>query len=119
MATSRLPTHRAPFHPGVILEEEFRKPLGLTQYAFAALLGGSRERYAQIATGKRAVTANTALRIARVFGTEAEMWVAMQTDLELWNEMHSKEFAHIKKLKKVKLPSEAMASCGEHERLRH
>jgi len=99
MRTKKLPTHRRPTHPGAVLEEDIRKDLGLTQQQMADRLGISRVRYAEIAAGKRAVTADTALRLARVFGTSAQVWLNMQSDVDLWDALHGKHAAEIKQLK--------------------
>jgi len=64
----RLPTHRPPTHPGEMLREEFLVPLGITQSAFALQLGVSFPRLNEVINAKRAVTPDTALRLARVTG---------------------------------------------------
>ncbi len=75
----------APAHPGEVLSEDFLRPLGLSQYALAKALGVPQIRISEIIHGKRAVTPDTALRLARYFGTSAEFWIGMQAtyDLEL------------------------------------
>jgi addiction module HigA family antidote len=75
----------APTHPGEVLREDFLKPLGLSQYALAKAIGVPQIRVSEIVNGKRAITPDTALRLARYFGTSAEFWVGMQAtyDLEL------------------------------------
>jgi antitoxin HigA-1 len=77
-----------PAHPGEVLREDFLKPLGMSQYALAKALGVPEIRISEIVNGKRAVTPDTALRLARYFGTSAEFWLGMQTsfDLELARE---------------------------------
>ena len=74
-----------PTHPGEVLGEDFLKPLEMSQYALAKALGVPQIRISEIVRGKRAVTADTALRLARYFGTTAEFWLGMQAsyDLEL------------------------------------
>jgi addiction module HigA family antidote len=74
-----------PAHPGDVLREDFLKPLGMSQYALAKALGVPEIRISQIVNAKRAVTPDTALRLARYFGTTAEFWLAMQArcDLEI------------------------------------
>ena len=64
----RLPTHRPPTHPGEMLLEEFLKPLGITQSAFAIQLGVSFPRLNEVINAKRSVTPDTALRLARGAG---------------------------------------------------
>lgn len=83
-----MPTHLtrrlAPVHPGEILQEEFMEPLGLTQYRVAKATGVPARRINEIVHRKRAVSADTALRLARLFGTSAEFWMNLQAlyDLE-------------------------------------
>jgi addiction module HigA family antidote len=74
-----------PTHPGEVLREDFLKPLKMSQYALAKALGVPEMRISDIVHGKRAITADTALRLARYFGTSAEFWLGMQAsyDLEL------------------------------------
>jgi addiction module HigA family antidote len=72
-----------PVHPGEILLEDFLKPMGITQYRLAKSLGVSQRRVGEIITGKRAITADTALRLARFFGTDAQSWMNLQTHYEL------------------------------------
>jgi addiction module HigA family antidote len=73
----------APLHPGEILVEEFMKPLGLSQCGLARGLGVPPRRINEIVHGQRAITTDTALRLARYFGTSAELWLGLQTDYEL------------------------------------
>src|SRR5208283_1988163 len=79
MKTKKMP----PIHPGEILREEFMKPLGLSQNALARALRIPPRRINEIVLEKRGVTADTALRLARYFGTSAEMWTGLQADYEL------------------------------------
>lgn len=74
-----------PTHPGEVLREDFLKPLGMSQYALAKALDVPEIRISEIVNAKRAITPDTALRLARYFGTSAEFWLGMQTgyDLEL------------------------------------
>lgn len=72
-----------PVHPGEILLEDFMKPLGLSQYRVAIDLGVSPMRISQIVRGQRAITADTALRLARYFGTTAAIWVRLQARYDL------------------------------------
>jgi addiction module HigA family antidote len=72
-----------PTHPGEVLREDFLKPLGLSQYALAKALGVPEIRVSEIVNGKRAITPDTALRLARYFGTSAELWLGMQTTYDL------------------------------------
>ncbi len=74
-----------PVHPGEILLEDFMKPLGISQYRLAKEMNVYPRRVNEIVHGKRAVTADTALRLARFFGTSAEVWMNLQAyyDLEV------------------------------------
>jgi addiction module HigA family antidote len=72
-----------PIHPGEILLEDFLKPLGITQYRLAKSIGVPQRRIGEIVAGKRAVTADTALRLARFFGTDAQSWVNLQAHYDL------------------------------------
>jgi len=74
-----------PTHPGEVLLEDFLKPLGMSQYALAQALDVPEIRISEIVRSKRAITPDTALRLARYFGTSAEFWLGMQVsyDLEL------------------------------------
>ena len=67
-------------HPGEILREEFMKPLGLTAYQLAKELHVSIPRVSDIVRERRAVTADTALRLGRYFGTDAQTWMNLQAD---------------------------------------
>jgi addiction module HigA family antidote len=73
----------APVHPGEIVLEEFMKPLGLSQTRLGRDLGVSPRRINEIVHGKRSITADTALRLSRYFGTSAEFWLGLQTDYYL------------------------------------
>jgi antitoxin HigA-1 len=73
----------APIHPGEILLEEFMQPLGLSQTRLGRDLGVSPRRINEIVHGKRSLTADTALRLSRYFGTSAEFWLGLQADYDL------------------------------------
>ena len=72
-----------PITPGEVLEEEFLKPMGLSQYRLAKEIHVSPRRINEIVKGKRAITADTALRLGRYFGTTAQFWVNLQSSYEL------------------------------------
>ncbi len=72
-----------PVHPGEVLKEDFLKPAGISQYALAKALGVPQIRISQIVNGKRAITPDTALRLARHFGTTPEFWLGMQMQYDL------------------------------------
>jgi len=72
-----------PLHPGVILKEEFLKPLGLSAYALAQAIGMPRNRFTGIVRAERAITADTALRLGRFFAMSPEFWLGLQMDYDL------------------------------------
>ena len=73
----------ANIHPGEVLLEEFLFPMGLSQNRIARNIGVPPRRINEIVHGNRAVTADTALRLARYFGTSEEFWMGLQADFEL------------------------------------
>ena len=81
MASKKLP----PIHPGEILLEEFLKPMGISQYRLSKDIGVPPRRINEVVHGKRSITADTALRLARYFGTSERFWMNLQSryDLEL------------------------------------
>jgi addiction module HigA family antidote len=82
----------SPIHPGEILLEDFMKPLGLSQYRLAQDIGVTPIRISQIVHGQRAITVDTAMRLARYFGTSAAVWLRLQVryDLEVAEKQLSK-----------------------------
>src|ERR1700686_5709520 len=84
-----LMTTRKPVTVGEILIEEFMEPMGLTQAALAAAMGVPRKHVNELCNERRAVTAPTALILARVFGNSAEFWLNVQRRSDLWEAMHS------------------------------
>jgi antitoxin HigA-1 len=72
-----------PTHPGEVLREDFLRPLGMSQYALAKALGVPEMRISELVNGKRAITPDTALRLARYFGTSPEFWLGMQMTFDL------------------------------------
>ena len=79
MGKSKIP----PLHPGEVLFEEFLKPLKISQNKLGRCLGVSPRRINEIIHGKRSVTANTALRLARYFGNSPQFWLGLQMDYDL------------------------------------
>ncbi|MGD0752277.1 MAG: HigA family addiction module antitoxin [Anaerolineales bacterium] len=73
----------SPIHPGEVLLEDFMKPLGLTQYRLAHDIGVTPIRISQIVHGQRAISVDTAMRLARYFGTSAAVWMHMQVRYDL------------------------------------
>jgi len=72
-----------PIHPGEVLLEEFLEPMGISQYRLAHDIGVPPRRINEIVHGKRAVTADTALRLARYFGLSERFWLNLQTRYDL------------------------------------
>lgn len=79
MTTDRLPN----IHPGEILLEEFLKPMGISQNRLARAIAVPPRRINEIVLGKRRVTADTAMRLARAFGTSERFWLGLQADYDL------------------------------------
>ena len=73
----------APIHPGEILQVEYLEPLGVTQHRLAVAIGVPPRRINEIVHGKRGITADTALRLARYFGTSERFWLNLQGRYEL------------------------------------
>ena len=72
-----------PIHPGEILEEEFLKPMGISQYRLAKNISVPPRRINEIVHGKRSITADTALRLGKFFGISAQFWLNLQTRYDL------------------------------------
>jgi len=72
-----------PIHPGEVLVEEFLKPMSLSQNRLALAIGVSPRRINEIALCKRAMTADTSLRLARYFGNSPQFWLGLQMDYDL------------------------------------
>jgi addiction module HigA family antidote len=85
-------------HPGEILNEDFLKPLGISQYALAKAIGVPPRRINEIVQGKRGISTDTALRLAVFFGTDAQSWINLQThyDTEQTKETLAETLARIK-----------------------
>ena len=79
MGTKRL----EPIHPGEILEEDFMRPLGLSANALAKRVDVPVTRISEMVRGRRGITADTALRLARFFGTSPEFWINLQATHDL------------------------------------
>jgi addiction module HigA family antidote len=73
----------APVHPGEVLFEDFLKPMELSQNRLALSIGVHPRRINEIVLGKRGITADTALRLAKFFGTSPDVWLGLQKDYEL------------------------------------
>jgi len=88
-----LTTKRRPASAGEILNEEFLGPLGLTQGRLAEAMGVPRKHVNELCVDRRAITADTALMLARVFGNTADFWLNIQRRSDLWEAMNSPERA--------------------------
>lgn len=99
----RLPKNRRPTTPGEVFLEEFLVPLGITQKDAAERLLISYPRMNEIVNGKRAVTPDTALRLAKFTGTTAGFWLNLQQAVDLWDAMHSEQAEELKSIKPVQV----------------
>jgi antitoxin HigA-1 len=92
-----LPRKRRPTPPGEILALEFMAPLGLTQKKLAEQLGIPRVRISEIIRGRRAISPDTACRLARFFDTTPDFWLGLQIDVILWDtwQAHKAEYDKI------------------------
>lgn len=104
-----LPAKRPPTHPGEMLLDEFIRPLGLTQKEVASRTGISFVRLNEIVNGRRGVTPDTALRLARLFETSPEFWLNGQLAWDLWHVLQAPEAADIRKIRPVKKTKTASA----------
>ena len=95
----RIPTHGPPTHPGEILLEEFLKPMGLSQVELAEKMGVSYPRVNELIHGKRGVSPDTALRLEKLFGMEAQFWLNLQLAWDLYEIKHSSAVKEIQKIK--------------------
>jgi addiction module HigA family antidote len=80
----RIPTHRAPTHPGEMLLEEFLKPMGITQRQLSDLIKVPYQRVNEIINGKRGITPSTALRLAKAFNMSEDFWLNIQLRWDLY-----------------------------------
>jgi len=83
-----MPTTMTPVHPGEILLADFLEPLGVTQHRLAVSIGVPPRRINEIVHGKRRISADTALRLARFFGTSERFWINLQARYDLEIERH-------------------------------
>jgi addiction module HigA family antidote len=84
-----MPKHRPPTHPGEILLHEFLRPLQLSQVDAARRMGVSTQRLNELVRGKRGVTADTALRLAKLLKTTPEFWLNLQNAHDLYEAKHA------------------------------
>jgi len=97
----RIPKHGPPTHPGEMLLEEFLKPLNMTQSELAEKLGVSYPRVNELINGKRGITPDTALRLEKLFGMEAQFWLNLQLAWDLYHVTHSSIAKELKKIKRL------------------
>ncbi len=97
----RIPSHGPPTHPGEMLREEFLVPLGLTQRELAVRLGVSYPRVNELVQGRRGVTPDTALRLERLFGMEAQFWLNLQLAWDLYRASHSEAAKAIRRIQRL------------------
>jgi addiction module HigA family antidote len=95
----RLPKNRRPTPPGEVFLQDFLLPLGITQREAAARLRVSYPRMNEIVKGRRAVTPDTALRLAKFTSTEPEFWLNLQQAVDLWDAMHSEQAAELDEIR--------------------
>jgi len=98
----RLPSHRPPFHPGEILQEEFMQPYHLTQSTLAELIGLPVEQIAAIIHHQQPITPDIALRLSRLFGTSPELWLNGQMQWDIWQILHSKKASELNTIKQLR-----------------
>lgn len=102
----RIPTNRAPTHPGEMLVEEFLSPMQITQRELADALHVPYQRVNELVNQKRGVTPSTALRLARFFGVSPDFWLNLQVRCDLYKARESErealaeiqDYKHLKKL---------------------
>ena len=99
----RIPTHRAPTHPGEMLLEEFLKPMGLTQRELAIAIRVPYQRVNELVNKKRGITPSSALRLAKFFGTTPGFWMNLQMRWDLYhtNRKEKEDIGKIRALKKT------------------
>ena len=97
----RIPKNGAPTHPGEMLFEEFLKPLNMTQSELAHKLGVSYPRINELIHAKRGITPDTALRLEKLLGMEAQFWLNLQLVWDLYQAKHSQAAAEINKIARL------------------
>jgi addiction module HigA family antidote len=87
----RLPTHRAPTHPGEILLYEFLEPMGISQKELAEAIHVPYQRINELVNGKRGITPSTALRLSKYFGNSPDFWLNLQMRWDLYRARKQEE----------------------------
>jgi antitoxin HigA-1 len=100
-------TKRQPVSVGEMITEEFMVPLGINQGQLASAMGVSRRTVNELCTGKRSITVDTALMLAKVFGNTPNFWLNLQQRNDLWTALHSPK--RMKKIEQVRPIREAIA----------
>lgn len=108
--TTRIPTNRRPTSPGEMLLEEFIKPIGISQKAFAQRLGITVVRLNELILGKRSLSVDSALRLEQVLGMSADFWMRLQLGCDLYDARHSKDARLIAKLTPLKIAANTEAA---------
>ncbi len=98
----RIPTHRAPTHPGEMLLEEFLIPMNLTQRELADGIRVPYQRVNELINGRRGITPATALRLARFFGTSPDLWMNLQLRWDLFH-AEADEAMDLSRIKRVRV----------------
>lgn len=101
----RIPTHGPPTHPGEMLLEEFLLPLEMTQTELADRIGVSYPRINELINGKRGMTPDTALRLEKLFGMEAQFWLNLQLGWDLYHAINSPKAAEISRIAPYPMPA--------------
>ncbi len=100
-------TKRKPVSVGEMINEEFIAPLGITQGQLSSAMGVSRRTVNELCTGKRSITVDTALMLAKVFGNTANFWLNLQQRNDIWAALHSQK--RMEKIERVRPIREAIA----------
>ena len=97
-----LPKNRRPTHPGEILRYEFLEPLNLTQQQLADSIGVTRVRINELILGKRSITPDTAIRLAKFFDTTPDFWIGLQMNVDMWEtlQVRKREYQRITPIEK-------------------
>lgn len=96
---ARIPKNRRPATPGHILATQYLAPLNITVTNFADRIGVTRARLSEIVNGRRGITPDTALRLARVLNTSPGLWLNLQQNVDLYDALHSETAEEIERLR--------------------
>ncbi|MGK7875618.1 MAG: HigA family addiction module antitoxin [Xenococcaceae cyanobacterium] len=97
----RIPTHRAPSHPGEVLQKDFLEPMNLTQRELASRIHVPYQRVNELVNARRGITPSTALRLAKFFGNSPDFWLNLQLRWDLY-QVKKKEDEEIEKIAPLK-----------------